>query len=279
MQANTNQQHSQSDSPTSLSHLAGENPPILNRIPRIHNLTNLSLKYQREPIQANYKKIINLITLHYTNNGFTYLTQSLSLDQLQEHCITISIEDFQEAFIQQSSIYTKFLNPADSDAFSGTIRTLLVGTLTAHSLSGHRAKKLLDGLEAHMTYSSGKPNLNVVNAYIRGLDTDVKIQKQLLEIIGTMLPKSSTTVNILNMGMQDSGSSKADMLSKDEAINLIQDRSQALLTEPQNLEAIYAEHEIALSPSVTAIAGQEKGPLAIGPGNSMVSEEIILDID
>ena len=277
--ANINQQHSQSDSPTPLSHLAGENPPILNRIPRIHNLTNLSLKYQKEPIQANYKKIINLITLHYTNNGFTYLTQSLSLDQLQEHCISISIEDFQEAFIQQSSIYTKFLNPADSDAFSGTIRTLLVGTLTAHSLSSHRATKLFKSLEPYISYESGKPNIAVIRTYLGTLDMDVKIQKQLLEIISLLAPKTTTQVNILNMGLQDSGSSKADMLSKDEAINLIQDRSQALLTEPQNLEAIYAEHEIALSPSVTAIAGQEKGPLAIGPGNSMVSEEIILDID
>ena len=130
-----------------------------------------------------------------------------------------------------------------------------------------------------MTYSSGKLNYSAVNAYIRSLQVDVMVQKQMLEIIDRIAPKPGTTVNILNMNLGANEAKVEDRLSKDEAINLIQDRSQALLTDAQNLEAVYAEHQIALTPSVTAIAGQEKGPLAIGPGNSMVSEEIILDVD
>jgi len=278
MKAIINQQHSQSDSLSTASTTHREINPI-NRIPRIKNLTYLSNIYRESPIIHNKQKITNLITEHYTTNGFTYLSTSLSLQELQCLHITISEEDFQEAFIQRSNIYTKFLNPQTSTDLSATLRTMLASALTAHSLSSHRANNLLVSLEAQMTYSSGKLNYAAVNAYIRSLDVDSRLQKQLLEIIDRITPKPGTTVNILNMNLGANEVKAEDRLSKDEAILLIQDRAQALLTDAENLEAVYAEHDIALSPSVTAIQGQEKGPLAIGPGNALVSEGIILDVD
>jgi len=237
----------------------------------------LSIKYQREQIQSNYQKLINLITNHYSDNNFTYLQTTLSLEELQELHIGTTIEDYQEAFVNRSGIYGKLLSPTNSEELSTSLKSLLVGALKAVNASGFRADKLLKSLEANMTCSSGKLNYAAVNAFIRGLDTDIRIQNQLLQIVNTLMPKSQTTVNVLNV--QATQAQEAERLTRDEALELIQNNAQELLTSPENLEAIYLEHAIEVTPSVSAIAGQEKGPLAIGPGNSMVPDELILDLD
>jgi hypothetical protein len=235
----------------------------IQRIPRPKSSTLLSIKYRQSNEAKDLSNLISTIILHYTSNGFTYLTKNLNMPELS-HYTKLNEDQLMTGLIESSNTFTKLLSPQSADEVTKHLRVIFAEALGWAFRDHHRYENLATSLEGHLSYSSGKPNVAVVHPYIKALELGIKGQGTLQSLLALLMPKGpATQIAIFNA----TGPSKADLpdnekpMTRLEAMELIEPTANSLITNDDHLAHLQLEHGISDTPEVRATFEDEKGPI------------------
>ena len=254
----------------------------MTRIPRPKSTTILAIKYRQSNNPKDRYNLIGSIITHYTNNGFHYLTKSVSLPELSM-LTKISENDLMDGVIEQSNTFTRLLSPNSAEEVTKHLRQIFATALTWLHGDRYRFEDLANRLGSQLTYPSGKPNLNAIHPYIKALELGNKQVTNLQGLIALLMPKGpQTQIAIFNTASSEAKDLPEDKrpMTRQEALELIEPQALALQGSEAHLAQLQVEHGIEATPEVRAIRGDEKGPiLAQNNVEEALNQELILDID
>lgn len=255
------------------------------RIPRIRGNTLIA---QSIANLDNKDKLYSHILNHYITNGFTYMKRVMSVPELSFY--TFIPEDIcHNAITISAGNHRNMLNP---EAIQDTLRALIFRQTENVLCDRARILGFVEQLGRQMALyaptGAGDPYISVSFGSLmqKSLETLLKSQKGLQDVLTQMMPKGTTNIFLGNENGDPTAKNEA-LITRDEALQLISVNANPLhLTgtdEAPELGSstanrLFLEHHIADTPEVRV---NPENDLGIGLSEYLTepTNVLILDID
>lgn len=255
------------------------------RIPRIRGNTLIA---QSLANQETKDKLYSHILNHYITNGFTYMARVMSVPELSYY--TFIPEDIcHNAITISAGNHTRMLEP---EAIQGTLRALVFRQTENALCDRARILGFVEQLGRQMALyaptGAGDPYISIPFGSLmqKSLETLLKSQKGLQDVVTQMMPKGTTNI-FLGNGSDDKTAQNEALITRDEALQLISVNANPLhLTGTDEVaelgsstaNRLFLEHHIADTPEVRVNSDTEIG-IGLSEYLTEPTDVLILDID
>lgn len=257
----------------------------INRVPRIKGLT----RYPKSPTE----KLSAFVSHHYINNNFTYLSYPLSITELslllQQNTLFLT-----QYIAEHTGIFTTLLSPKTKEEADKALVYLYDNLITFNLEDRLRMNGLVKEVIGQL-WNPGNGALRPSTAYVlaRFQELSTRSAQQMLEVIKSLRSQGQGSDNqgVMNRWLPSPGANspnnlplgqgeKAQLLTRKEAFQLIENISQNALINTSTQAALYAEEGISDTPEVAAIGTESEGRKSLKSSRmDLLSEEIILNIE
>lgn len=219
------------------------------RIPRLKNLTNLSIQYRVTNRLVFKRKLYSKVISHFIQNDFTYEGKPFSIQEFSKYS-NIPIKDIHEGIIQ-SFKNQEILNPEEArqvtrGAEFGALKNLLADLSLNRSIMSLSAEKLISAYA-----SNSKLNIGLINSLAKLMELSNRQSQLLVELFGD---KAGRQLGItINNNIDNSTNETKNYLTVEKALELISPlHNEAQEMDKDSQKALKAKHNIQELPNIRA---------------------------